>query len=106
MTPKIRAVEARLLRIERALTSTDHQLDFASKREEAGDLEARSTVAEMLAKQQRLIKQAALLRPLSKTGFASKARIVGRNIDTVGVGRAVFRSLIEDLHAAEWDSAR
>ena len=102
MTPKMRAVEARMTKIERELLSTDRLLKSASKKEDAGDAAAGAVVLTMLDKQRRLIMQATLLRPLSKGGFASKARIVGRNIDKIGLGRAVLRSLVEDLHAAEW----
>lgn len=101
MTPKIRAVEVRMKRIEHELLNTDRQLMWASKKEEAGDTSAGAAVLLMLAKQRRLIQQATLLRPLSKAGFASKARIVGRNFNRIGLGPAVLRSLVEDLHAAE-----
>ena len=101
MTPKMRAVEARMTKIERELLSTDRQLMSASRKEDAGDASAAAVVQTMIDKQRRLIEQAALLRPLSKGGFASKARIVGRNFDRVGLGRTVLRSLVEDLHAAE-----
>jgi hypothetical protein len=104
MTPKIRAVEARMTRIERELLSTDRQIRSASEREDAGDVSAGIEVLTTLDKQRRLIEQASRLRPLSKAGFASKARVVGRYIDKIGLGRAALRSLVEDLHAAEWSS--
>lgn len=106
MTQKSRAVEARLIGIERALASAGHQLNAAIQKEDAGDASASAVVLATLDKQRRLIEQAATLRPSSKGGFASKARIVGNHVDRAGVGRAVLRSLVEDLHAAEWEPRR
>lgn len=104
MTPKMRAVEARMAKIERDLLNTDRELMAASKKEDTGDAAAAAAVLALLNKQRRLLDQAIFLRPLSKIGFASKARIVARNFNKVGIGRAILRSLVEDLHAAEWVS--
>ena len=106
MTQKSRAVEARLSRIERDLLNVSRRLNSAIQKEDAGDCDASAIVAAMLTKERALIEQAAALRPLSKAGLASKGRIVGRHFEISGVGRAVLRSLVEDLHAAEWDSRR
>lgn len=101
MKPKNRAVEARLLKIERILVSTGNQFRSASAKEDAGDPQAGAVVEAMLHKQRLLVEQAADIHPVSLIGLAAKARIAGHHLDMPIAGRVVVRSLVEDLHALE-----
>lgn len=101
MKPKDRAVEARLLKIERTLVSAGHRFKSASAKEDAGDQQAGVVVQAMLRLQRLLVEQTADIRPVSLTGLAAKARIAGHHLDMTPAGRAVVRSLVEDLHALE-----
>lgn len=101
MKPKDRAVEARLLKIERTLVSTGHRFKSAIKKEDTGDEEAGLVAQAMLRQQRLLVEQAADIRPVSLTGLAAKARIVGHHLDMTITGRVAVRSLVEDLHALE-----
>ena len=101
MRLKDRAVEARLLKIERTLGSTTRRFKSAIKKEDTGDQQAGLVAQAMLRQQRNLVEQAAVIRPASLTGLASKARIVGYHHNMTTAGRVVLRSLVEDLHALE-----
>lgn len=106
MTPRSRAIDAQLERIERMLQRAGNRLNAAIRKEDAGDAIAASDVTSFHADMRKLVAEAAKLRPSSTTGLASKARIVGVHYELVTVGRAVLRSLIEDLHANGRDRHR
>jgi len=101
MKLKDRAVEARLLKIERALVNTRHRFKSASAKEDAGDQQAGVVVQAMVRQQRFLVEQAADIHPASFIGLAAKARIAGHHLDMPTAGRLVVRSLVEDLHALE-----
>ena len=101
MRLKDRAVEARLLKIERTLVSTGHLFKSASAKGDAGDQKAGAVAEAMLHKQRLLVEQTADIHPVSPIGLAAKARIAGHHLDMPTAGRVVVRSLVEDLHALE-----
>ena len=101
MTSKSRAIDVRLKTIERALLNAEARRSWALGREEAGEAGASATVLAIHERIRELVDQATRIRPVSLIGLAAKARIAGRHHDLVSAGRAVFRSLVEDLHALE-----
>ena len=95
MTFKNRAADARLGRIEKALQSAENRLDAAVYTGKAGDSAIVSDkLHEMINS---LVSEASTLRPMSRAGFAAKARITVRNHHLASVGRSILYSLVEDL---------
>ena len=95
MTFQNRAADARLRSIERALQGAGNRLNAIIRREDAGDSTA--DAMPLHCEIRRLVDEAASLHPVSNAGLAVKARIVARHYDLAAEGRAVLRSLVEDL---------
>ena len=95
MTFQNRAADARLGRIEKALQTAENRLDAAVYMGKAGESPVLSD--ELHKAINTLVGEASNLRPFSRAGFASKARITARNHHLASVGRSILYSLVEDL---------